>query len=134
MVVSDNCPSPILKFDEISYPAGIMQVIYRNNFKEPTPIQAQGWPIALQGQDLIGIAQTGSGKTLAFTLPGLIHINAQAPQNEGPTALCLCPTRELAQQVMGVIEEYTQAMRIRAVCLYGGSSKSYQCRQLQQVS
>ncbi|KAL5257953.1 hypothetical protein ACHWQZ_G012787 [Mnemiopsis leidyi] len=130
MTVSDQCPNPILKFDEVSFPNAIKSVIQQNNFIEPTPIQAQGWPIALSGRDMIGIAQTGSGKTLGFTLPGLIHINAQPPGNGGPIALCLCPTRELAQQVMEVCEQYTQAMRIRAVCLYGGSSKYQQIRQL----
>ena len=130
MTVSDQSPNPILKFDEVSFPNAIKSVIQQNNFVEPTPIQAQGWPIALSGRDMIGIAQTGSGKTLGFTLPGLIHINAQPPGNGGPIALCLCPTRELAQQVMEVCEQYTQAMRIRAVCLYGGSSKYQQIRQL----
>lgn len=46
-------------------------------FVEPTPIQAQGWPMALKGKDLIGIAETGSGKTLAYLLPALVHVNAQ---------------------------------------------------------
>ncbi len=127
----DDCPNPILQFEEVSFPNAIKQVIFQNGFEEPTPIQAQGWPIALQGRDMIGIAQTGSGKTLGFTLPGLIHINAQPPGNEnGPIALCLCPTRELAQQVMGVCEQFSRAMRIRSVCLYGGSSKYQQTRQL----
>lgn len=130
MTVSDTCPNPILKFEEVSFPNAIKSVIQQNKFQEPTPIQAQGWPIALSGRDVIGIAQTGSGKTLGFTLPGLIHINAQPPGNVGPIALCLCPTRELAQQVMEVCEQYTTAMRMRAVCLYGGSSKYQQIRQL----
>lgn len=46
-------------------------------FKEPTPIQAQGWPMALLGRDLVGLAETGSGKTLAYLLPAVVHINAQ---------------------------------------------------------
>ena len=132
MIVSELCPNPILSFNEVSFPHAIKDVIRNNGFKEPTPIQAQGWSVALSGRDLIGIAQTGSGKTLGFTLPGLIHINAQPPGNEGPIALCLCPTRELAQQVMGVCEEYTRAMRIRSVCLYGGSSKYQQISQISQ--
>lgn len=132
MTVSENCPNPILQFDEVSFPNAIKAAIKENRFTEPTPIQAQGWPIALSGRDLIGIAQTGSGKTLGFTLPGLVHINAQPPSNDGPIALCLCPTRELAQQVMEVCEQFTAAMRIRAVCLYGGSSKYQQTRQLSE--
>lgn len=46
-------------------------------FKEPTAIQAQGWPMALKGRDLIGLAETGSGKTLAYLLPAVVHVNAQ---------------------------------------------------------
>lgn len=54
-----------------------MQEISRAGFVEPTPIQAQGWPMALKGRDLIGIAETGSGKTLAYLLPAIVHVNAQ---------------------------------------------------------
>ncbi len=46
-------------------------------FATPTPIQSQGWPMALLGRDMVGISATGSGKTLAFLLPAMIHINAQ---------------------------------------------------------
>lgn len=52
-------------------------MIAKCGFVEPTPIQSQGWPMALKGRDLIGIAETGSGKTLAYLLPALIHVNAQ---------------------------------------------------------
>lgn len=54
-----------------------MQEIDRAGFVEPTPIQSQGWPMALKGWDLIGIAETGSGKTLAYLLPAIVHVNAQ---------------------------------------------------------
>lgn len=52
-------------------------MIAKLGFVEPTPIQAQGWPMALKGRDLIGIAETGSGKTLAYLLPALVHVSAQ---------------------------------------------------------
>lgn len=55
----------------------VLQEISRAGFVEPTPIQAQGWPMALKGRDLIGIAETGSGKTLAYLLPAIVHVNAQ---------------------------------------------------------
>lgn len=54
-----------------------MQEITRAGFVEPTAIQAQGWPMALKGRDLIGIAEAGSGKTLAYLLPAIVHVNAQ---------------------------------------------------------
>ncbi len=55
----------------------VLTQVVRAGFSEPTPIQSQGWPMALQGRDLIGLAETGSGKTLAYLLPAIVHINAQ---------------------------------------------------------
>lgn len=55
----------------------VLQEVMRAGFKEPTAIQAQGWPMALKGRDLIGLAETGSGKTLAYLLPAVVHVNAQ---------------------------------------------------------
>jgi superfamily II DNA/RNA helicase len=55
----------------------VLAEVYKAGFKEPSPIQAQGWPMALLGRDLVGLAETGSGKTLAYLLPGIVHINAQ---------------------------------------------------------
>jgi len=51
-------------------------------YVEPTPIQSQGWPMALKGRDLIGIAETGSGKTMAYLLPALVHVSAQPKLGE----------------------------------------------------
>ena len=68
-------------------------------FKEPTPVQAQAWPCALQGRDIISIAKTGSGKTLAFLVPLLVHVIEQKElartEYSSPIALILSPTREL---------------------------------------
>ena len=131
-VTGRACPNPILQFKEAGLKGSIMSVIERNGFKEPTPIQAQGWPIALSGQDMVGVAQTGSGKTLAFGIPGLIHIAAQgylAP-GDGPIGLVLCPTRELAQQVMKVCDEFARAVNLRICCVYGGAPKGQQIRDL----
>lgn len=69
-------------------------------FSAPTPIQAQAWPIALSGRDLVAIAKTGSGKTCGFLLPGMLHIQeTRKDPRAGPTLLVLAPTRELAVQV-----------------------------------
>ncbi len=62
-------------------------------FTEPTPIQAQGWPMALLGRDLVGLAETGSGKTLAYLLPCVVHINAQpylCERSAAPAAAVCC--------------------------------------------
>ena len=70
-----NCAiKPILDFNELDVPGVLTDIFRKQNFQTPTPIQAQSWPIALRGQDTIGIARTGSGKTLGFLLPALIHI------------------------------------------------------------
>lgn len=81
-----------------------MREILKQGFPSPTPIQAQGWPIALSGRDMVGIAQTGSGKTLAYILPAIVHIINQPRllRDEGPIVLVLAPTRELAQQIQQV--------------------------------
>lgn len=67
-VKGNNTPSPIQTFEESNFPAYVMEEIKKQGFAEPTAIQAQGWPIALSGRDLVGIAQTGSGKTLAVRI------------------------------------------------------------------
>ena len=70
-------PKPVTTFDEASFPAYVLDELHRARFREPTPIQAQGWPMALMGRDTVGVAETGSGKTLAYLLPAVVHINAQ---------------------------------------------------------
>lgn len=55
----------------------VLAEVMKAGFTAPTPIQAQGWPMALLGRDLVGLAETGSGKTLAYLLPAVVHINAQ---------------------------------------------------------
>uniref|UniRef100_A0A2K6D9E6 Probable ATP-dependent RNA helicase DDX5 n=1 Tax=Macaca nemestrina TaxID=9545 RepID=A0A2K6D9E6_MACNE len=115
-----NCPKPVLNFYEANFPANVMDVIARQNFTEPTAIQAQGWPVALSGLDMVGVAQTGSGKTLSYLLPAIVHINHQPflERGDGPICLVLAPTRELAQQVQQVAAEYCRACRLKSTCIY----------------
>jgi len=117
---------PIRSFNECSIPADLMVVC--SDFEKPTPIQAQTWPIALSGRDMIGIAETGSGKTLSFTLPGVVHIRHQAPvaRGQGPIMLVLSPTRELAMQTEEVCQAVGAPIGLRTVCLYGGVGKNIQ--------
>ncbi|VDN11774.1 unnamed protein product, partial [Dibothriocephalus latus] len=88
----EDVPRPIFKFSEAGFPKSVMD----------------GWPIALSGKDVVGIAQTGSGKTAAFLLPAIVHIKAQPSMKrlDGPIALILVTTRELAQQVEKVAREF----------------------------
>lgn len=106
----------------------IMTVIQSQKFVKPSPIQAQAWPILLQGKDLIGIAQTGTGKTLAYLLPGLLSIVAQTTPREkrvGPSMLVLAPTRELAQQIDHEAHKYSY-QNIKSICIYGGGDRNKQ--------
>lgn len=73
-VAGKGCPAPIQSFEETHFPESVMKEMQKQAFTSPTPIQSQGWPIALSGRDMVGIAQTGSGKTLAYMLPAVVHI------------------------------------------------------------
>lgn len=77
IVVGQGVPKPCLTFEEASMPEYILGEVMKQGFDKPTPIQSQGWPMALKGKNMVGISATGSGKTLAFLLPAMIHINAQ---------------------------------------------------------
>lgn len=129
-------PFPHQDFKEANFSPAIMSQLAKQGFVTPTPIQAQGWPIALSGRDLLGIAMTGSGKTLAYMLPGLVHINNQRPlsRGEGPIVLVLAPTRELAQQIQTVAKEFGSFVKpmTRNTCIFGGSPKGPQIRDLER--
>ncbi|XP_020632927.1 ATP-dependent RNA helicase dbp2-like [Orbicella faveolata] len=133
-VLGRNVPKPVIAFEEANYPNYVMDTIRKEGFQEPTVIQAQGWPVALSGRDLVGIAQTGSGKTISFILPAIVHINNQPllQPGDGPVALVLCPTRELAQQVQSVAFQYGRNSKVRSVCIYGGAPKGPQIRELER--
>ena len=133
IVRGENVPYPITNFEEANVPDYVMKEIKRQNFTLPTAIQAQGWPIALSGNDLVGIAQTGSGKTLGYLLPAIIHINNQPflERGDGPIVLVLAPTRELAQQIQEVSSEFGRSSKIRDTCVFGGAPKGPQLRDLE---
>ncbi|XP_060191754.1 ATP-dependent RNA helicase-like protein DB10 isoform X3 [Lycium barbarum] len=107
--------------------------IRQAGFPAPSPIQAQSWPIALQGRDIVAVAKTGSGKTLGFLLPGFILLKRRrsTPQpGAGPTILVLSPTRELATQIQDEAEKFGRSSKISCTCLYGGAPKGPQLRDL----
>ncbi|KAJ1413205.1 RNA helicase, DEAD-box type, Q motif [Sesbania bispinosa] len=133
-VQGHDVPKPIRMFHEANFPDYCLEVIAKLGFVEPTPIQAQGWPMALMGRDLIGIAETGSGKTLAYLLPALVHVNAQPRlvQGEGPIVLVLAPTRELAVQIQQEAVKFGSRANIRITCIYGGAPKGPQIRDLKR--
>lgn len=136
---SDSCPRPVVKFADAGFPVEITDEIVAAGFAEPTPIQSQGWPVALRGLDLVGIASTGSGKTLAFMLPALVHaLDQPAPSppgqpGEGPIVLVLAPTRELACQIRDECTRYMRGSKLNCVCIYGGAPRHEQIHDIQEL-
>lgn len=128
IVKGRNVPKPVTSFNEASFPAYVEEAIRSAGFDKPTPIQIQGWPVALSGRDMIGIAETGSGKTLAFLLPAIVHINAQPylQPGDGPIVLVLAPTRELVEQIRHEASRFGASSRIKHCVAYGGVPKRQQ--------
>ncbi|XP_045611450.1 probable ATP-dependent RNA helicase DDX5 isoform X1 [Procambarus clarkii] len=129
-----NIPNPIQYFSDYNFMDCVMAEIKRQGYEQPTPIQGQGWPISLQGRDFVGIAKTGSGKTLGYILPAIVHINHQPylERGDGPIALVLAPTRELAQQILTVAQDYGASSKTRSTCVFGGAPKGPQIRDLER--
>uniref|UniRef100_A0A1B6MSY8 RNA helicase n=1 Tax=Graphocephala atropunctata TaxID=36148 RepID=A0A1B6MSY8_9HEMI len=134
ITVTGEAPRPVQHIEEANFPEHIMEKLRKQGYDSPTAIQAQGWPIAMSGLNMVGVAMTGSGKTLAYMLPACVHINNQEPlkRGEGPIALVLAPTRELAQQILSVAREFGSATRLRSTCLFGGAGREPQAQDLQR--
>ncbi|KAM8710375.1 hypothetical protein ACLKA7_017063 [Drosophila subpalustris] len=134
ITVRGAAPNPIQYFDEACFPDYCMNEIQRQRYTEPTPIQSQAWPIVMSGNNLVGIAKTGSGKTLAFILPAIVHISGQEPlkRGDGPIALVLAPTRELAQQIQSVAIDFGSNAYVRNTCIFGGAPRSKQANDLER--
>ncbi|MBT3230917.1 DEAD/DEAH box helicase [Candidatus Uhrbacteria bacterium] len=115
----------IVRFTDLGLSDDLLKALERLSFTEPTPIQAKAIPLALDGQDVIGIAQTGTGKTFAFALPMIQNIMAS-----GGTGLIVVPTRELAFQVREEIDKAGRALRIKTALLIGGANIGQQIRSL----
>ncbi|KAI9282017.1 P-loop containing nucleoside triphosphate hydrolase protein [Umbelopsis sp. AD052] len=130
----DNVPKPVTSFEEAGFPSYVLKEVLELGFTAPTAIQAQGWPMALSGRDVVGVAETGSGKTLAYCLPSIVHINAQPflEPGDGPIVLILAPTRELAVQIQQECTKFGKTSRIKNTCIYGGVSRGPQIRDLQR--
>ncbi|PAA47810.1 hypothetical protein BOX15_Mlig032033g2 [Macrostomum lignano] len=129
-----NCPKPVRDWAQAGLSSNLLNLLRHYKFDKPTPIQCQALPIALSGRDMIGIAATGSGKTLAFLLPLLVHIRAQPPleAGEGPMAVVMTPTRELALQIFKEAKRFAKHLRLRVVCVYGGTGISEQIAELKR--
>ncbi|MCR8546357.1 DEAD/DEAH box helicase [Salipiger sp. P9] len=111
-------------FDMLGLAPALTEALKRLNFTQPTPIQNQAIPLALEGHDVLGLAQTGTGKTMAFGLPLIDHLLAQPgkPAPKTVKALVLAPTRELVNQIADNLRVLTDGTRIRVGTVVGGQS------------
>ncbi|KAK9743580.1 Helicase conserved C-terminal domain [Popillia japonica] len=125
-------PEPIRNWKESGIQKELLEIIDKVGYKDPTPIQRQAIPIGMQNRDIIGVAETGSGKTLAFLIPllswiqSLPKIERNEDADQGPYAIILAPTRELAQQIEEETVKFGQPLGIRTVVVVGGLSREEQ--------
>jgi ATP-dependent RNA helicase RhlE len=115
-------------FDRFDFHPSIVRGLVAAGFQEPRPIQAETIPAALTGRDVLGLAQTGTGKTAAFALPLLDRFVRE--RGQGPRALVLAPTRELATQIDAEIRLLASHTKLKAVTVFGGVSAHGQIRAL----
>lgn len=104
-------------FHGLGIAPALLEILARLHFKNPTPIQTQAIPIAVEGKDMVGIAQTGTGKTLAFGIPMIQTLSRTKGQG-----LVLLPTRELALQVDGELHKIGRSLGLKTAVLIGGLS------------
>src|SRR3712207_4072385 len=109
----------------------LLQALTSLGYEEPTPIQREAIPPLLEGHDLLGQAATGTGKTAAFALPVLQGL-AGGTRGDGPAALVLVPTRELAEQVSQAVHRYGRDLGVRVLPVYGGQPIGRQLQALQR--
>ena len=110
------------EFSELGLSPTTLSAVAETGYTTATPIQAQAIPVALAGQDVLGIAQTGTGKTAAFTLPMIDRLAAGRAKARMPRALVIAPTRELADQVAASFERYAKGTKLSWALLIGGVS------------
>lgn len=122
-------PNPMRNWKESGLPRRLLDIIDQVGYVDPSPIQRAAIPIALQNRDLIGVAVTGSGKTAAFLLPLLVYISElprldedDMRRNNGPYAIILAPTRELAQQIEIEAKKFATPLDFTVVSIVGGHS------------
>ena len=118
-----------LTFDGLGIAPRALEVIDRLKFKTPTPIQVKAIPPAIEGKDLVGIAQTGTGKTLAFAIPMVQRLSQSQRREKG---LVLVPTRELAIQVDETYRKVAPPFGIHSAVVIGGASMNEQIRALRK--
>jgi ATP-dependent RNA helicase RhlE len=116
----------IMKFEDFNFNSSIGKALNDINYSVPTPIQEKSISHILSGRDVLGIAQTGTGKTAAFVLPILQHIldNSRVCEVGFPRAVILVPNRELCQQIVSAVADFSKYIDVSALGLFGGVENS----------
>ncbi len=109
-------------FSDLNLNPKVLKAVEESGYLIPTPIQVGAIPPALEGRDVLGIAQTGTGKTAGFTLPMLSILARGRARARMPRSLVLCPTRELAAQVAENFDTYSKHLKLTRALLIGGVS------------
>lgn len=120
-----TCPrkrTHMTKFTDLGLNPKVLKAVQETGYETPTPIQADAIPPALEGRDVLGIAQTGTGKTAGFTLPMLCLLARGRARARMPRSLVVCPTRELATQVSVSFDTYSKYLKLTKALLIGGVS------------
>ncbi len=117
---------PTVGFAELGVPADVAALLHATGISSPFPIQTATLPDSLAGRDVLGRGRTGSGKTLAFAIPLVVRLGGGRSAAGHPRGLVLVPTRELANQVLAVIEPLAKASGLRATTIFGGVSQARQ--------
>ncbi|MEL6808203.1 MAG: DEAD/DEAH box helicase [Pseudomonadota bacterium] len=110
------------KFSDLNLSPKVLKAVEEAGYETPTPIQEGAIPPALEGRDVLGIAQTGTGKTASFTLPLITQLARGRARARMPRSLVLCPTRELAAQVAENFDTYSKYVKLSKALLIGGVS------------
>ncbi len=136
MSQADSAPA---SFASLGVPSTLIRPLTQQGINAPFPIQTATLPDTLAGRDVLGRGRTGSGKTLAFALPLIARLAGLAPSTiakqsrpGAPRGLVLAPTRELANQILAVIEPLANASGLRVMTIFGGVSQAGQVRQLRR--
>jgi len=112
----------MIKFADLKLSPKVLKAVEAAGYEKPTPIQAGAIPPALEGRDVLGIAQTGTGKTASFTLPMITMLSRGRARARMPRSLVLAPTRELAAQVADNFDAYAVGSKLTKALLIGGVS------------
>ncbi len=115
-----------MRFDELKLHPEILRAVKETGYTEPTPIQEQAIPPALEGRDVLGCAQTGTGKTAGFGLPLLHRLDASSGEEAKLRALVLTPTRELAAQISESFRTYGKHLDLWHAVIFGGVNEKPQ--------